>query len=210
MPRLLVATRNPHKTREIAALLGSAFTVADLNAQPGFPEVAETGATFRENAMLKAEAAARHLEEMGEEAIVMADDSGLEVDALHGAPGVRSARFAGEGASDRENLELLLARLEGVAAAERGARFRCVIALACTGSKGHTLATFEGACEGAILDAPRGSGGFGYDPVFVPSVPPGETRTFAELPQEAKNRISHRAIALQGALAWLREAGQKF
>jgi XTP/dITP diphosphohydrolase len=121
------------------------------------------------------------------------DDSGLEVDALDGAPGVRSARFAGEGASDPDNIRHLLAVLNGVPEAERTARFRCVLALA--RGPGDEVVV-EGACEGRILDAPRGDRGFGYDPLFLPD---GENRSFAELPGDVKNRISHRARAA-GAL----------
>jgi len=179
-------------------MLGSGFAVEDLSDHPDFPEVDETGATFRENAVLKAEAASRHF---GPDVEVMADDSGLEVDALDGAPGVRSARFAGEKATDRENLELLLARLKGVPADKRTARFRCVIALA---RGGQLLKTFDGVCEGRIGEIPHGSGGFGYDPVFIPE---GATRTFAELSSEEKHRISHRARALYEALRWYRKAG---
>ena len=193
MHRLLIATRNRHKTGELAALLGADFQVEDLTAHPGMPEIEETGATFLENATLKALAASRHF---GGGLLVLADDSGLEVDALGGAPGVRSARFAGPGATDCENTALLLARLGN--AAERAARFRCAIAIARGGA---LAATFEGACEGRILGTPRGCEGFGYDPVFVPE---GDTRTFAELPGELKNRISHRARATGQALAWLR------
>ena len=193
MHRILIATRNRHKTGELATLLGPAFCVEDLTAHPDLPEVEETGETFLENAVLKALAASRHF---GGELLVLADDSGLEVDALEGAPGVRSARFAGEKSTDRANLELLLERLTGVP--QRSARFRCVIAVA---QGGEMKASFEGACEGAIIEAPRGVNGFGYDPVFVPT---GETQTFAELPAEVKNRLSHRARATQLALAWLR------
>ena len=193
MPRLLIATRNRHKTGELAALLGADFQVEDLTMHPDMPEIDETGVTFLENAALKALGASHYF---GGDLLVLADDSGLEVDALGGAPGVRSARFAGPKAGDRENTALLLARLGE--ATERAARFRCVIAIA----KGGALAaSFEGACEGRILDAPRGCEGFGYDPVFVPE---GHTQTFAELPAEVKNGISHRARAMQDALDWLR------
>jgi len=196
MHRLLIATRNRHKTGELAALLGAAFQVEDLTAHPDMPEIEETGATFLENATLKAQTASRFF---GGEVLVMADDSGLEVDALGGAPGVCSARFAGEGATDRTNLELLLDRLASVKlGTDRAARFRCVIALA---RNGECTASFEGVCEGRIIDEPRGREGFGYDPVFVPQ---GESRTFAELPAEVKNRLSHRGKAIQLALAWLR------
>ena len=193
MHRLLIATRNRHKTSELAAMLGADFHVEDLTAHPGMPEVDETGETFLENATLKALAASQYF---GGDLLVLADDSGLEVDALGSAPGVRSARFAGSGATDRENTALLLARLG--TATERAARFRCAIVIA---QGGVVAATFEGACEGRILDEPKGCEGFGYDPVFVPE---GESQTFAELAAEVKNRISHRARAMQKALAWLR------
>ena len=193
MHRLLIATRNRHKTGELAALLGADFLVEDLTTHPDMPEIEETGATFLENATLKALAASQYF---GDALLVLADDSGLEVDALGGAPGVRSARFAGPGATDPDNTTLLLARLGNTP--ERAARFRCAIAIA---KDGALAARFEGACEGRILDAPRGCEGFGYDPVFVPQ---GDTQTFAELPAEAKNRISHRARATAQALAWLR------
>lgn len=191
--RLLIATRNRHKTGELAALLGAAFQVEDLTSHPELPEVEETGTTFAENAALKAVTASLHFG-----GLVLADDSGLETDALDGAPGVRSARFAGEKASDRENLELLLQRMAG--AARRSARFRCAIAIA---REGKLVASFEGACEGRIIEAPRGCDGFGYDPVFVPE---GYEQTFAELPGEVKNALSHRGRAMQAALAWLKTA----
>lgn len=193
MKRLLLATRNHHKTAELAAMLGSGFEVEDLNAHPEMPETAETGETFLANATLKAVAASRFFDG----GLVLADDSGLEVDALHGAPGVRSARFSGEGATDQSNLALLLEKLQGVP--ERTARFRCVIALACGGER---TAYFDGACEGTIIDTPRGREGFGYDPVFVPE---GGTLTFAEIPAAEKNALSHRARAMAQALAWLRK-----
>ena len=192
MHRLLLATRNRHKTSELAALLGAEFQVEDLTTHPELPEVEETGVTFLENATLKALAASRHF---GADMLVLADDSGLEVDALNGAPGVRSARYAGPGATDADNTALLLARLENTT--ERTARFRCVIAVA---RGGELAASFDGACEGRIIDAPRGCEGFGYDPVFVPE---GDSKTFAQLPAEMKNRISHRAKATGQALAWL-------
>jgi len=189
---LLIATRNRHKTGELATLLGPDFHVEDLAGHPEVPEVEETGATFAENAALKAVSGSRYFP-----GLVLADDSGLEVDALEGAPGVRSARFAGEKATDRQNLELLLERMEGESC--RGARFRCVIASA---REGQLVASFEGKCEGRIIDAPRGHDGFGYDPVFVPE---GREQTFSELSGEVKNAMSHRGRAMQAALAWLRE-----
>jgi XTP/dITP diphosphohydrolase len=193
MKRLLLATRNRHKTAELAAMLGPCFEVEDLNAHPEMPETEETGSTFLANATLKAVAASRFFGG----GLVLADDSGLEVDALDGAPGVRSARFSGEGATDQSNLELLLARLQGVPL--RTARFRCVIAVA---REGERAAYFEGVCEGRIIDAPRGREGFGYDPVFVPE---GKTLTFAEIPAAEKNALSHRARAMAQALDWLRK-----
>jgi len=192
MHLLLIATGNRHKTREISALLGGNYQIGDLTAHPDYPSVEESGSTFEENARLKAEAiASLH------PGLIMADDSGLEVDALGGEPGVRSARFAGEGATDGQNLRLLLERMAGKA--DRRARFRCVIVLA---RAGESLACFEGVCEGRILESAVGSGGFGYDPVFVPE---GENETFAQLSAERKNRISHRGRALAKALEWLKK-----
>lgn len=195
MHRLLIATRNRHKTAEIGQMLGPRFALHDLTSYPALPEVDETGATFAENAALKAVETSLHFGADDPRSFVLADDSGLEVDALGGAPGVRSARYAGEKAGDYENLALLLSNLHGKEL--RSARFRCVIAIA---SRGKLLASFDGLCEGRILDQPKGSGGFGYDPVFQPE---GESQTFAELPPENKNRISHRAKALQLALRWM-------
>lgn len=187
MNRLLIATRNSHKTREFAEILGGQFTVRDLAAEPDIPVVEETGATFAENAILKALAASKRFP-----GLVVADDSGLEVDALEGAPGVYSARYAGPGATDRENVARLLSELRSRGAGPSpAARFRCVLALA---NEGEVIETFAGAVEGAIVDEPRGSGGFGYDPVFQPV---GAVQTFAELPADEKNRISHRANAIR-------------
>jgi XTP/dITP diphosphohydrolase len=152
----------------------------------------ETGATYAENAAVKARAVVAALG-----AAALGDDSGIEVDALGGAPGIRSARYAGESAGDAGNNARLLAALSGRPAAERGARFRCVLALARPGG-GETIV--DGTCEGRILDAPRGDRGFGYDPLFLPD---GQSLTFAELPPGVKNRISHRAraaAALRAAL----------
>jgi len=193
MVHLLLATRNAHKTREFAQILGAEFEISELSSATSVPEISETGGTFEENAISKAVNVSkdRHL-------LVVADDSGLEVDSLDGAPGIYSARYAGENASDKENIDKLLSELArpNVPADERHARFRCVIALA---REGKLVGTFEGVVEGTIVDLPRGSGGFGYDPIFVPS---GFRQTFGELPAETKNKISHRAKAL----AALREA----
>jgi len=190
MVRLLLATRNAHKTREFAEILGNDFQVSDLSSVRGAPEIKETGGSFAENAILKAVAASQLRSALG--GLVVADDSGLEVDALHGAPGIYSARYAGENASDEANVDKLLRELsrQNVPASKRTARFRCVIALA---RAGKLLGTFEGLVEGAIVDLPRGRNGFGYDPIFAPE---GFERTFAELPAEIKNKISHRAKAI--------------
>ena len=188
---LLFATRNAHKTREIAELLGNHFEIVDLNSFSQIPTIEETGRTFAENAVLKAIGVSRTVVDL-----VLADDSGLEVDALGGAPGVYSARYAGENATDDENVAKLLRELGSKS--DRAARFRCVLALA---RRGQLLGTFEGVAEGVIVDRPRGSAGFGYDPIFVPD---GFEQTFAELPSETKNRISHRAKATGAFRAALR------
>jgi XTP/dITP diphosphohydrolase len=188
---VLVSTRNAHKLVEIRQILGPSFELLDLSSVPALGEVDETGTTFEENAALKALAASAHFGGW-----VLADDSGLEVDALGGAPGVRSARFSGEGATDVTNRALLLEKLATVPADQRSARFRCVIALA---RGGEVLAYFGGAVEGAIIQSEQGAGGFGYDPLFVPE---GFGETFAELGAETKNRLSHRGRALAGLKSW--------
>ncbi|HEX8311964.1 MAG TPA: non-canonical purine NTP pyrophosphatase, partial [Chthoniobacteraceae bacterium] len=155
MPRLLIATKNAHKTEEIRAVLGAAWEIEDLNAFPQVPAPDETGATFAENAAIKALAASTIFP-----GLVLSDDSGLEVDALDGAPGVRSARYAGFSATDAENRALLLQELERVAARgkARNARFRCTMVLA----EGPEIrGTFQGAVEGVIINGERGEGGFG-------------------------------------------------
>jgi XTP/dITP diphosphohydrolase len=184
--RLLIATGNTHKTRELAEILGREFEVCDLSSVPDARKVEETGTTFEENAVLKALDASQD-----RPLLVAADDSGLEVDALDGAPGIYSARYAGQDAADKQNVDKLLSELalKNVPPPKRTARFRCVIALA---RAGKLLNTFEGVVEGSIIDLPRGEHGFGYDPIFVPK---GFDRTFAELPSETKNKISHRAQA---------------
>lgn len=188
---LLVSTRNLHKTGEIRAILGPRFLVSDLTSFPDMPEVEETGATFEENATLKAVAASLLFDGW-----VIADDSGLEVDALGGAPGVLSARYAGGKSSDAANNGLLLRNLLPFREEERAARFRCVIVLARNGRK---LAAFSGAVEGWILGSPRGTGGFGYDPLFVPR---GHSESFAELGCDVKNGMSHRGSALRALARW--------
>jgi XTP/dITP diphosphohydrolase len=187
MRQLLLATHNPHKTREFSEILGREFVVRDLSAEPGAPEIEETGSTFAENAILKAIAISQRFP-----GLVVGDDSGLEVDALDGAPGVYSARYSGPGAKDSDNIARLLSELCKLSVNRPySARFRCVLALA---RYGKLLDTFEGAVEGTILEPPRGTGGFGYDPVFQPT---GLAETFGELAPEKKNRISHRANAIR-------------
>jgi len=199
MQPLLLATRNANKTREFRELLGKDFDVHDLSF---FDEMAipkESGRTFEENAILKAVAASQDRRVQDRHLLIVADDSGLEVDALGGAPGIFSARYAGEHASDKENIDKLLSELarRNVPLDQRSARFRCVIALA---REGKLLGKFEGIVEGLIVDLPRGSRGFGYDPIFLPN---GFDKTFGESPIELKNRISHRARAIRAFRAGL-------
>ena len=194
MIELLFATRNAHKTAEIRKILGPQFQVNDLADHPKLGHIAETGKTFEDNAILKAVTVSKHIP-----GFVVADDSGLEVDALGGAPGIYSARYAGPDASDNEKIEKLLEQLERVGAPKnaRRARFHCVLALA---RKGEVLGMFEGVVEGQIADRPRGSHGFGYDPIFIPN---GFQQTFGELEPAEKNQLSHRARALEKLRAFL-------
>ena len=195
MIELLVATRNGHKTREIQHILGPEFKVRDLATHPEVVEIRESGTSFEQNAKLKALASSRQLA-----ALVIADDSGLEVDALGGAPGIYSARYAGANATERDKIEKLLGELARVHATDdrRRARFRCVVAFARNGS---FLGTFEGVVEGRIANEMRGSSGFGYDPIFIPE---GLEQTFGELPAGVKNHISHRAKAIRALADRLR------
>jgi len=186
MHQFLLATRNPHKTREFAEILGNGFEVRDLVDALELPVVEETGFTFEANAILKAVETSKHVQ-----GLVVADDSGLEVDALGGAPGIYSARYAGEEAADADNVAKLLAELARHPLGPHSARFRCALALA---REGALLGTFHGVVEGTIVDGPRGGEGFGYDPVFQPL---GFSQTFGELSAVEKNRISHRARAIQ-------------
>jgi XTP/dITP diphosphohydrolase len=183
---IIFATHNPHKTREVQEILGSGFNIRDLTEQPDIPVTIESGDTFEQNAVLKAEETSNYFEDL-----VLADDSGLEVDALDGAPGIRSARYAGDKATDEENRQKLLTELARARARgkERTARFVCAMALA---KRGKLIATFRGAVEGIVINQPKGEHGFGYDPLFVPE---GFCETFAQLPSEVKNRISHRSMA---------------
>jgi XTP/dITP diphosphohydrolase len=193
--RLVLATANPHKATEIADLLGSTVEVVPRPA--GLGEVEETADTLEGNARLKAEAVARVA---GEPAV--ADDTGLEVDALGGRPGVWAARYAGEAATYADNVAKLLAELDGVGAQERRARFRTV-AVVCWPDGRDVVA--DGTVEGVIADAPRGTGGFGYDPVFVPDA--GGGRTYAEMTLEEKQAVSHRGRAFRALAAALERGG---
>jgi len=190
MPRLLIATKNAHKTAEIRAILGDAWEISDLTAHPEVPAPEETGVTFEENARIKAEAASLVFP-----GLVISDDSGLEVDALGGAPGVNSAHYAGAQRDDEANRARLTRELAASGVPEPwNARFRCVMAFA---EAGRTVATFDGHVEGRVVSAERGTGGFGYDSLFIPD---GHTGTFAQLASEVKNTLSHRARALAKAV----------
>lgn len=198
MTRIVLASGNAGKLRELAALLAPLEVELISQDSLGIPAAAESGTTFLANALLKA----RHAAALAQ-LPALADDSGIEVDALGGQPGVRSARFAGEHASDAQNLQRLLAELEEVPESWRQARYRCVIACV---KRAQDLAPLiaSGTWEGHIARAPRGSGGFGYDPVFVPA---GDTRTAAQLPPQEKNAVSHRAQALHALVASLAREG---
>lgn len=193
--KLIIATNNAHKAQEIRQILADSFSTLDTLREAGLAiEVVEDGATFVENAVKKAEqvlAAAPGYD------AALSDDSGLAVDALGGAPGVYSARYAGPQHDDADNNRKLMADMAGVPDGQRGCRFVCAVALA---RRGRPTVTAEGACEGVLLRAPRGENGFGYDPYFY--YPPAG-RTFAELTGEAKNAVSHRRRALESLRALL-------
>ena len=200
MNRLVLATRNDHKLREIAAILAAVrapVELVGLAAFPGAPDVEETGATLEENALLKARSAAEFTA-----LAAAADDTGLFVDALGGEPGVRSARYAGDDCVYEKNNRKLLAALAGLPPERRGAHFECVLALA---APGRPPLFFKGVLPGRIIDAPRGTGGFGYDPLFVPE---GMDATLAELSPEAKNAVSHRCIAFRRLGEFLKSTGR--
>ncbi len=190
--QVVLATGNAGKLREFSELLAPLGVEVLPQAQFQIEPPPETGTTFAANALLKARNAAAR---SGLPAI--ADDSGIEVDALDGAPGVYSARLAGEHASDADNLRELLRRIAAVPAEQRGAGYRCVIAFVRDAADADPIVV-SAAWRGRLIDAPRGAGGFGYDPIFVPD---GETRTVAELPADAKNAASHRGQALRALLA---------
>lgn len=182
--RIVLATRNAHKQREIRDICADWPVEWVTDAE--WPEVEETGATYRENARIKAHAVAS-----ATGLPALADDSGIEVDALGGAPGPRSARYAGEGATDGDNLQALLAAVAGVPPGGRTARYRAVVVLA---HPGGAEVGAEGVCEGALRTRPAGGGGFGYDPIFEPA---GWDRTMAEISADEKHRVSHRGRALR-------------
>jgi XTP/dITP diphosphohydrolase len=196
MRSLIVATSNPGKLREVAEFLSDIpeVRIGSLRDIPSVPQVAEDGITFRQNAIKKAEEYSRAFP-----GLVLADDSGLCVDALGGDPGVRSARFGGPGLDDAGRCRYLLERLKDVPDEARGARFECAVALA---EKGRLLATFSGTVDGGLLRRMRGENGFGYDPIFFH---PPSRRTFAELTTEEKSAVSHRGRALAALRAYLLE-----
>ncbi len=199
--RILLATANPHKVEEILTLLETAGVRARVTSLLDFPGLAlpeETAETLEENAKIKAKAAAQQTR-----LIAVADDSGLEVEALGGAPGVHSKRFAGEMAEDRERYEKLLLLMKGVTDEKRQARFRCCIAIA---APDREPVVVEGICRGKIAFSPVGQFGFGYDPVFIPE---GRNCTMAELTMTEKNRISHRARALAAVVPVLKRILEK-
>jgi len=192
MQRLILATRNAHKTAEIRAMIGDRYEVLDATAFPDFPEIEETGTKFLENARLKAEGISRHVDGW-----VLSDDSGLEVDALDGAPGVWSSSYGGEEGNHAKNNARLLSEMSGKTG--RTARFLCTMVIA---RDGKGVANFSGAVEGRLVEALHGTGGFGYDPLFIPE---GYDKTFAELGDEVKNTLSHRSRALAQVVSFLSE-----
>ncbi|MFC0270214.1 XTP/dITP diphosphatase [Metabacillus herbersteinensis] len=187
MKEIIIATKNKGKVNEFKEMLnGSGYQVTSLLDYPDSVDVEESGVTFVENAILKAEAISKHYRK-----ITIADDSGLSIDYLNGAPGVFSARYAGEEKNDAANLSKVLTELKGVPEAKRSARFHCALAIA---SPEKETFTVEGICEGMITEKMEGENGFGYDPIFKPR---GREVTMAQLPKEEKNTISHRADALK-------------
>ncbi len=185
--KVIIATNNQGKAKEFQQMFAPfGYEVFTLKDFPHIPEVDETGTTFEENAILKAEEVAKQLNEL-----VIADDSGLSIDALDGRPGVYSARYAGTEKSDEANIDKVLTELEGVPAEKRTARFHCVLAVS---GPNQPTRTFAGTCEGIILEERRGNGGFGYDPIFFVE---SYGKAMAELEPEQKSRISHRGNALE-------------
>lgn len=201
MTVVALASKNSGKLREIRSILSSAgisLRVASADEFPGWEAPAEDAPDYEGNALLKARSLAAFAS-----VAAIADDSGIEVDALGGEPGPRSARFAGDNATDEENLQKLIDAIRSVPESERIARYRCVAALV-TSDGNESVA--EGTVEGVLITEPRGSGGFGYDPIFVPT---GDQRTMAELKPPEKDRISHRGQAFRGLVTALRDYAQK-
>jgi XTP/dITP diphosphohydrolase len=194
MEQLLFVTHNAHKSEEVKAIVGNNFEVMNLSEINFFDEIPETGNTFKENALQKAKFLHYRLG-----CNCFADDTGLEVDALNGEPGVYSARYAGEPSNTQRNIEKLLENLKGKE--NRKAQFTTVIAVILN----NEIYFFEGAISGQIIDNQRGEGGFGYDSVFIPD---GYDKTFAELPAEVKNSISHRAVAMQKFKEFINNLGK--
>jgi XTP/dITP diphosphohydrolase len=192
---VVLATRNEAKLRELSRILGAEVRLRGLQEFPGAPEVAETGATFEENALLKARAIAAYT---GLPAV--ADDSGLCVDALNGMPGVLSARWAGQHGDDKANLDLVLAQVGDVPDERLGARFVCAAALAVPAQRQLREWVVTGEVAGRLIRVPRGSGGFGYDPIFTPD---GFSQTTAEMTPEAKDAISHRGRAFRALVPFI-------
>jgi len=192
MISLVLATRNRHKVEELSAMLKELpVRILSFHDFPDMPDVVEDGATLTENAIKKAREVA-----LFTGLPALADDTGLEVDALDGAPGVRSARFAGEPSNWEENNSKLITDLRGIEGSARAAAFRCVVALAMHGDE--EVRTVEGVTHGVILEAARGQGGFGYDPLFLPD---GHDLTYAEMRSDEKNAVSHRGKAIKNARA---------
>ncbi|MBR2439922.1 MAG: XTP/dITP diphosphatase [Lentisphaeria bacterium] len=199
MLQMLAATTNKNKVREFQEILKDLkdkINIITTDAIPNFPEIVEDGTTFAENAMKKAKEASAFAD-----MVAMADDSGLVVEALDGAPGIHSARYAGEGASDADRIAKLLKAMDGVT--DRRAKFVCAAAIA---YRGEEVKTFIGEIKGKITLAPSGSNGFGYDPVFIPD---GFEKTFAELTDEEKNAVSHRGRAMSAVADFLRDEFSK-
>ena len=197
--RLLLATSNLHKLREIRAILSKTKSLELLTLRdfPQFKIPEETGATFKENAILKAVSAAKELHIM-----TLADDSGLVVPALDDSPGIYSSRYAGENATDKENLEKLIKELQNIKPEKRQARFECAMALC--DENGNLIKCVTGTCEGSLILEPRGNKGFGYDPIFIKY---DYNKTMAELTEDVKNRVSHRRRAFDKILITLESLG---